>query len=166
MREQVRQARDAARADAGDPGRPPGEQDLGSDATRRVHEQTRRLREEAASARFSAGQQDSDLPPGGSAWAAWTDWPGRRGWDDRSRTRTRPGWSESLDFGTFRDLERLAVQFTSDLRKLAMQSSAVGENVITDLRAILEEALERIKAEIFRSGHEDPGGTGDLPRHD
>jgi DNA-binding PadR family transcriptional regulator len=155
--------------------------DEARETARRVHEQTRSLREEAASARFSAAEQDSDpapggsapggsapggSAPGGSAWAAWTDWPGRRGWDDRSRTRSRPGWSESLDFGTFRDLERLAVQFTSDLRKLAMQSSAVGENVITDLRAILEEALDRIKAEIFRSGHEDPGGTGDLPRHD
>jgi hypothetical protein len=105
-------------------------------------------------------------PPGGSAWSAWTDWPGRRGWDDRSRLRSRAGWSESLDFGTFRDLERLAVQFTSDLRKLAMQSSAVGENVITDLRAILEEALERIKAEIFGSGHDDPGGAGDVPSQD
>jgi DNA-binding PadR family transcriptional regulator len=173
VREQVRQARDAAREqsreareDAGEPGRPPGEQDLGSDAARRVHEQARRLREETAGARFSAGEQDSDMPPGGSAWSAWTDWPGRRGWDDRSRLRSRPGWSESLDFGTFRDLERLAVQFTSDLRKLAMQSSAVGENVITDLRAILEEALERIKAEIFGSGHDDPGGAGDVPSQD
>jgi DNA-binding PadR family transcriptional regulator len=169
VREQVRQARDSvreAREDAGEPGRPSGEQDLGSDAARRVHEQARRLREETAGARFSAGEQDSDMPPGGSAWSAWTDWPGRRGWDDRSRMRSRPGWSESLDFGTFRDLERLAVQFTSDLRKLAMQSSAVGENVITDLRVILEEALERIKAEIFGSGHDDPGGAGDLPSQD
>jgi hypothetical protein len=33
-----------------------------------------------------------------------------------------------------------------------MQSSAVGENVITDLRTILEDALERIKSEIFGSG--------------
>jgi DNA-binding PadR family transcriptional regulator len=164
VREQVRQARDAdrktreTRGDAGGSERPPGGADLGSDAAQRVHEQTRRLREETAGARFAAGEQDSDTPPGGSAWAAWTDWPGRPGWDDRSRMRNRPGWSESLDFGTFRDLERLAVQFTSDLRKLAMQSSAVGENVITDLRAILEEALDRIKAEIFRSGHDDPGG--------
>ena len=173
VREQVRQGRDSvreasreAREDAREPGRPSGEQDLGSDAARRVHEQARRLREETAGARFSAGEQDSDMPPGGSAWSAWTDWPGRRGWDDRSRMRSRPGWSESLDFGTFRDLERLAVQFTSDLRKLAMQSSAVGENVITDLRVILEEALERIKAEIFGSGHDDPGGAGDLPSQD
>jgi hypothetical protein len=49
-------------------------------------------------------------------------------------------------------LERLAVQFTADLRKLAMQSTSTGENVITDLRAILEEALERIKSEIFGAG--------------
>ena len=53
--------------------------------------------------------------------------------------------------GRLKDLERVAVQFTSDLRKLAMQSSEVGENVITDLRTILEDALERIKTEIFGS---------------
>jgi DNA-binding PadR family transcriptional regulator len=173
VREQVRQARDAAREqsrrareDFGEPGRPSGEQDLGSDTARRVHEQARRLREETAGARFSDGEQGGDVPPGGSAWSAWTDWPGRRGWEDWSRTRSRAGWSESLDFGTFRDLERLAVQFTSDLRKLAMQSSVVGENVITDLRVILEEALERIKAEIFRSGREESGTPGDTPRQD
>jgi hypothetical protein len=127
-----------------------------------VHEQARRLREEATSARFSAGEQDWDTP-GGSAWGAWADWPGRQDW---SRMRGRPGWSESLDFGTFRDLERLAVQFTSDLRKLAMQSSAAGENVITDLRTILEEALERIKTEIFGSGHEEPGTAEEHPKQD
>jgi len=63
-----------------------------------------------------------------------------------------PGWTGPLDFGTLRDLERLAVQFTSDLRKLAVQSSAAGENVISDLRTILEDALERIKSEIFGAG--------------
>jgi hypothetical protein len=68
--------------------------------------------------------------------------------------RGRHGWPGSLDFGTLRDLERVAVQFTSDLRRLAMQSSAAGENVISDLRTILEDALERIKSEIFGSGQE------------
>jgi DNA-binding PadR family transcriptional regulator len=176
VREQARQARDAAREqsrqareDAREPAQPSGEQDLGSDTARRVHEQMRRLREETAGARFSAGEPDWDMPPGDSApgsWSAWTDWPGRRGWEEWSRVRSRAGWSESLDFGTFRDLERLAVQFTSDLRKVAMQSSAVGENVITDLRVILEEALERIKAEIFGSGREDPGPSGGAPGQD
>jgi DNA-binding PadR family transcriptional regulator len=122
------------------------------DAARRVREHARWLREEAqrvreeAGTRFQAGeQQDWD-------WAgrpSWTEWPGRRGWEDWTRTRGRRGWTGGLDFGTLKDLERVAVQFTSDLRKLAMQSTAVGENVISDLRTILEEALDRIKTEIF-----------------
>ena len=149
----------------------------GPEAARRVHEQARRLREEAlrardeavgagrlgepAGARFHAGEQDWDTA-GGAGWTqgpGWTDWPGRRGWEDWARTRSRshgPGWTGPLDFGTLRDLERLAVQFTSDLRKLATQSSAVGENVISDLRTILEDALERIKSEIFGAGREPP----------
>ena len=152
----------------------------GPEAARRVHEQARRLREEAqrardealgaagrlgepAGARFHSGEQDWDTP-GGTGWSqgpGWTDWPGRLGWEDWARTRTRshgPGWTGPLDFSTLRDLERLAVQFTSDLRKLATQSSAVGENVISDLRTILEDALERIKSEIFGAGHEPPAG--------
>jgi len=161
----------------------------GPEAARRVHEQARRLREEAqrardealgaagrlgepAGARFHSGEQDWDTP-GGTGWSqgpGWTDWPGRRGWEDWARTRTRshgPGWTGPLDFSTLRDLERLAVQFTSDLRKLATQSSAVGENVISDLRTILEDALERIKSEIFGAGHEPPaGGTEEETRQD
>ena len=180
-REQVRQAREDVWEQAGRS----GGAGPGSDATRRVHEQAQRLREEAqrareeamgaagpggrmheeaAGARFGPGEQDWDTPPGGPGWAAWTDWPGRRGWEDWSRMRGRPGRSGPLDFGTFRDLERLAVQFTSDLRKLALQSSSSGENVISDLRSILEEALERIKSEIFGPGH--TPGPDDEPAHD
>jgi DNA-binding PadR family transcriptional regulator len=155
----------------------------GPEAARRVHEQARQLREEAqrardealgaagrlgepAGARFHSGEQDWDQP-GGPGWnpgPGWTDWPGRRGWEDWARMRGRHGWTGSLDFGTLRDLERLAVQFTSDLRKLATQSTTGGENVISDLRTILEDALERIKSEIFGSGHEAPGRPGDDPK--
>ena len=135
------------------------------DTARRVREHARRLREEAqrihqeAGARFTAGEQDWDVPPGWTGRSSWTEWPGRRGWEDWARMRSRshgPGWTGPLDFGTLRDLERLAVQFTSDLRKLATQSSAAGENVISDLRTILEDALERIKSEIFGAVHEPP----------
>ena len=173
-REQARQARQDARAQHGPEAAqrgPEGAQRGPEAARRRVHEQARRLREEAqrardealgaagrlgepAGARFHSGEQDWDTP-GGTGWSqgpGWTDWPGRRGWEDWARTRSRnhgPGWTGPLDFSTLRDLERLAVQFTSDLRKLATQSSAVGENVISDLRTILEDALERIKSEIF-----------------
>jgi DNA-binding PadR family transcriptional regulator len=172
---------------AGGPGSPGQSraETLGQDAARRVRESARRLREEAqrirdesvgaprpagrsgsrdgmhekAGAQFQPGEQDWDTP-GWTGWTGrpgWTDWPGRRGWEDWARMRGRRGWTGSLDFGTFKDLERVAVQFTSDLRKLAMQSTVAGENVISDLRAILEEALERIKTEIFGSDPEAPG---------
>jgi DNA-binding PadR family transcriptional regulator len=156
----------------------------GPEAARRVHEQARRLRDEArrardeamgggrlgdpVGARFHSGEHDWE--PGGAGWGegpGWTDWPGRRGWEDWARMRGRHGWPGSLDFGTLRDLERVAVQFTSDVRRLAMQSSVAGENVISDLRTILEDALERIKSEIFGSGQgaaegrgPDPAGSG------
>jgi len=74
--------------------------------------------------------------------------------------RGRPGGPGGLDFGTLRDLARVAIQFTSDLRRVAMQSSAAGENVITDLRTILEDALDRIKSEVFGPGHEEAEGKG------
>ena len=159
-----------------------GAEGPGPEAARRVHEQARRLREEARRARdeaigagrlgdpvgagFRSGDHDWD-PPSGSGWGqgpGWTDWPGRRGWEDWARMRGRPGWAGGLDFGTLRDLERVAVQFTSDLRRVAMQSSAAGENVITDLRTILEDALDRIKSEIFGPGsgpgYEEAEGKG------
>jgi DNA-binding PadR family transcriptional regulator len=187
-REQARQARegrDRARdpgesrgvgAASDEGGAASGGEGPGPDAARRVHEQARRLREEARRARdeavgagrlgdpvgagFRADDHDWDAP-GGSGWGqgpGWTDWPGRRGWEDWARMRGRPGWPGGLDFGTLRDLERVAVQFTSDLRRVAMQSSAAGENVITDLRTILEDALDRIKSEIFGPGHEEAEG--------
>ena len=144
-----------------------GAEGPGPEAARRVHEQARRLREEARRARDEAmGAGRLGDPVGasfrsGDDWdplrrvrvgpgtAGWTDWPGRRGWEDWARMRGRHGWPGGLDFGTLRDLERLAVQFTTDLRRVAMQSSTAGENVISDLRTILEDALERIKSEIF-----------------
>jgi DNA-binding PadR family transcriptional regulator len=176
-KEQARQVRDDARDTAGagrvredpweqatDEGEGEGDQPasagrsrtetLGQDTARRVREHARRLREEAqrvregAGARFQAEDQDWDAP-GWAGRASWTEWPGRRGWEEWTRMRGRRGWPGALDLGTLKDLERVAVQFTADLRKLAMQSGVVGENVITDLRAILEEALERIKTEIF-----------------
>ena len=164
------------------PGGEPHGEGPGPEAARRVHEQARRLRDEArrardeamadagpAGSRFQAEDQDWDQPVGagwglgssGPMGPGWTDWPGRRGWEDWTRMRGR-GWTGALDFGTLRDLERLAVQFTSDLRRLAMQSSFVGENVISDLRTILEDALERIKSEIFGS-EQPPRESGDEP---
>jgi DNA-binding PadR family transcriptional regulator len=161
--EQATDEGEADQPEAAGRGRP---ETAGQDTARRVREHARRLREEAqrihqeAGARFTAGEQDWDVPPGWTGRSSWTEWPGRRGWEDWTRTRGRRGWTGALDFGTLKDLERVAVQFTGDLRKLAMQSSVVGENVISDLRTILEEALERIKTEIFGPEPGEPGGPG------
>ena len=145
-----------------------------------MHEQARQLREEAqrardealgaagrlgepAGARFHSGEQDWDQP-GGPGWGpgpGWTDWPGRRGWEDWARMRGRHGWTGSLDFGTLRDLERLAVQFTSDLRKLATQSTTAGENVISDLR---DDPGRRAGAHQVRDLRFRPRGTGTARR--
>jgi DNA-binding PadR family transcriptional regulator len=161
VRDEARQARDETREhlrQAREQGQSGGT-GAGSEATRRVHEQAQRLREEAASARFTSDEQDWDASGDNLGWAGWTEWPGRRGREDSARARGRHGWNGPLDFGTFRDLERLAVQFSGELRRLAMQSSSTGENVITDLRSILEEALDRIKSEIFGPGHSPDGGA-------
>ncbi len=177
-KEQARQVREDPWEQATDeavrpsPAEPAGAgraEEAGQDAARRVREHARWLREEAqrvreeAGARFTSGEPDWDAAPGGAGRPSWTEWPGRRGWEDWTRTRGRRGWTGALDFGTLKDLERVAVQFTADLRKLAMQSSAVGENVITDLRTILEEALERIKTEIFGSDQDPAGEPGEAP---
>jgi DNA-binding PadR family transcriptional regulator len=160
IREQARQAKEDARGQA----RRLRDQlrDQVRQASEGVREQARQAREQAeqareehrghwgpgdwireeASAGFHAGEHEWDTPPG---------WGGRRAWEDWDKMRGRHGWTGPRDFGTLRDLERVAVQFTADLRRLAMQSSVVGENVISDLRTILEEALERIKSEIFGS---------------
>jgi DNA-binding PadR family transcriptional regulator len=162
-KEQAKQDPWGQATDAEEGGRP---ETAGQDTARRVREHARRLREEAqrvregAGARFQAEDQDWDTPPGWTGRSSWTEWPGRHGWEEWTRTRGRRGWPGALDFGTLKDLERVAVQFTADLRKLAMQSSAAGENVITDLRTILEEALERIKTEIFGSEQGPAGPAG------
>jgi DNA-binding PadR family transcriptional regulator len=163
-RTRVRQARDELREQA----RRARDELLGSDAARRVHEHAQRLREEAQRARDEsatagapAGMRFTGEPGADQGWPGWSGWPGRRGWEEWTRLRGRGGWT-GPDMGTIRDLERLAVQFSAELRKLAMTSSAVvGENVIGDLRVILEDAMDRIKNEIFRSGREEPPAEKD-----
>jgi hypothetical protein len=49
----------------------------------------------------------------------------------------------------FRDLERLAKEFATDMRKVAWDSGALGGDVIVTLRDILEDTLDRIRTEVF-----------------
>src|SRR5207237_8907241 len=54
------------------------------------------------------------------------------------------------DPARFRDLERIALQFAADLRRLAAHASTIGEDAFGDLRTILDEALTRIRTEVFQ----------------
>ncbi len=82
-------------------------------------------------------------------WQSWADWPGRRGWPHGG-----PPWA---DPGALPDLEQLARHFTRELRDAAAHAQAVSEEAATDLRVILDDALARIKAEVFGSKTSRPG---------
>ncbi len=102
---------------------------------------TRLSAEHAGAGRDEAGQAHGARP----GWRAWP--PGGSGWADP---------------GTYRDLEQLARRFTRELRAAAAQAQAVSEDAVGDLRTILDDALDRIKAEVF--GTADASGPDDAPR--
>ena len=85
---------------------------------------------------------------------------GWRGWPPEGS-----GWS---DPATYRDLEQLARRFSSELRAAAAQAQAVSEDAVDDLRTILDDALDRIKAEVFGAqGASRPGAPRpDAPHPD
>jgi DNA-binding PadR family transcriptional regulator len=105
-------------------------------------------RDQAGSDRDEAGQARGPRP----GWRAWP--PGGSGWADP---------------GSYRDLEQLARRFTRELRAAAAQAQAVSEDAVGDLRTILDDAMDRIKAEVFgtadAAGADDAPGTAEHGRH-
>jgi DNA-binding PadR family transcriptional regulator len=111
----------------------------------------------------------------GGEWGDWARWAGRQGWASWA------GWPGGgppgcADPRTYRDFEKLARHFTRQLRMAAWQAQAVSEDAVAGLRLILDDAIERIRSEVFgahaahsdTSGH-DPGedrapGRGGTPR--
>jgi len=104
-------------------------------------------REQAGARRDQAGQAGQAGQAHGPR-AGWWGWP--------------PGGSGWADPGSYRDLEQLARRFSRELRAAAAQAQAVSEDAVGDLRTILDDALERIKAEVF--GAADAPGPDDAPR--
>lgn len=137
LRDQARQARDAAWSQAR------SAQERARQARDRAREEARqtrdrhaqRIREEAAHLRDEA--------------ASWLglDWQHCGDWESRKHS-TGP-----RDMAAFRDLENLARDFASDMRKAAWESESLGGDVLTSLRGLLEETLERIKTEVFTPPH-------------
>ena len=154
VRESARRARDEARRGAD------GSADT-DDAARQAadaqHEEARRARQQREDARQAAREGQQRARGARKEWADWasTQWPGWTGWRDRGQGgRGWPG-TPGLDVGMFRDLERLAVDFGRELRKAAWNTESIGENALGDLRSILEEALARVKNEVFRGAPPD-----------
>jgi DNA-binding PadR family transcriptional regulator len=156
VRETARRARDEARRGAD------GSADT-DDAARQAadsqHEEARRARQQREDARQAAREGQQRARGARKEWADWasSQWPGWTGWRERPRGQGGRGWpgTPGLDVGMFRDLERLAVDFGRELRKAAWNTESIGENALGDLRSILEEALARVKNEVFRGAPPD-----------
>jgi DNA-binding PadR family transcriptional regulator len=160
VRESARRARDEARQA---PGGPADARDEARQAADAQHEQARQARQQREDAMQAAREGWERSRSARREWADWasSQWPGWTGWRERpwgqGGGRGWPGapGARGLDVGMFRDLERLAVDFGRELSKAAWNTESIGENALGDLRSILEDALARIKDEVFRGAPPD-----------
>jgi DNA-binding PadR family transcriptional regulator len=154
-----------------------------SDEARRIREEARRSREQMR-ARFRAqGRSHGDWAAWASRagwserspWSSWADWTGFRDESDRDEPgraegtgSRRPGWARDFGPGAgerprrgganpFSDLERMAMQFATELRAAARQTGNLGERSLSDLRDILTDTLARVRTEVFTDSG--PGGN-------
>lgn len=92
--------------------------------------------------------------------------------------RSGSGGSRSRRSGPnpFSDLERMAMQFATELRSAARQAGDIGERSLSDLRDILTDTLAKVRVEVFsdtgpgstesgstESGSTESGSTGTGP---
>jgi DNA-binding PadR family transcriptional regulator len=140
--------------------------DSDPDDAARLREEARRAREQmrdAFRAQRGRGGRDWDWHASGAAWQEGRGWPGARGGaGPRPGGGPRPraggaGW----DSGLLRDLERMAVEFAGELRAAGERAGGMGENAAASLRGILEDALTRIRDEVFRGPPDRPGDAAD-----
>jgi DNA-binding PadR family transcriptional regulator len=168
VRESARRARDEARQPHGGPA---DARDEARQAAGTQHEQARQARQQKGDARQAARERQERTRSARREWADWasSQWPGWTGWRERPWGQGGRGWPGSpgapgLDVGMLRDLERLAVDFGRELAKAAWNTESIGENALGDLRSILEDALTRIKDEVFRGAA--PDDDKDDPERD
>ena len=135
------------------------------------HEEAGRGQDRRGRAEERAGsQRDHRSGPGaGWDWGDWGGWAGRGGWGSWGwhGERGEHGPRGCPDPHAYRDLEKLARQFTGDLRRAAWQAQAVGEDAVRELRGILDETIDRIKSEVFGGkGESRRPGAGDAAGRD
>ncbi|MGE5136748.1 MAG: helix-turn-helix transcriptional regulator [Gemmatimonadota bacterium] len=172
VRDQVRQATQAARDQARQAAQTARDEarhsaQAGREQAKEQREQAREQRQQARAQRGErAGAGPGEEAGGqdwGHGWGDWSDWSDWQGWADwpGRRGRPGPGWG---DPHAYRDMERLARQFTREFRRAAEQAQTVGEEAVSSMRDILEDALQRIRTEVFGSGPAAPRpGEQDTP---
>jgi DNA-binding PadR family transcriptional regulator len=123
----------------------------GTDDAQRIRDEARRTREEMR-AKFRARNRGDWAGRDWASHAPWAEWTGQ------SPLRGARGTSPA----GFGDLERLAIQFATELRSAARQAGDVGERSLNDLRDILADAMARIRDEVFAPGGKraEPGNEG------
>jgi DNA-binding PadR family transcriptional regulator len=146
--EQAAQAGEAAQAQDTPPA---GQEDLPRDREQ-ARPGPRREREDEPRDRERA-RQDWHQERHGHGEREWGEWAGWTGWGGWPGAAGQHGWA---DPAAYRDLERLAKQFSRELRSAAWHAQAVSEEALRDLRGILDETIDRIKAEVFK-GKTPPG---------
>jgi DNA-binding PadR family transcriptional regulator len=101
-----------------------------------------------------ASATDTGSGDAGSATASSGAEPGRPGGGGQ-----RP-WRGGAS--PFSDLERIAIQFATELRAAAKQTGNLGERSLNDLRDILTDTLAKVRAEVFADAGP-AGEAGDSP---
>jgi DNA-binding PadR family transcriptional regulator len=159
-RDEARRQRDAAYR----------QRDAAHDEARHQRDDARHQRDEARRERDAAAQgrdgteRDRQHEHEGTERDRWHEHAGRHwGYKEWGDWASWAGPQDCPDPRAYRDLERLAKQFSRDLRHAAWQAQAVSEDAVRDLRGILDETIDRIKAEVFgaKAASPQPGGPDD-----
>jgi DNA-binding PadR family transcriptional regulator len=116
-------------------------------AKARAREDAARAKEGAWRDRERAWQDWHEEGHGRHGEREWGEWAGWTGWGGWPGAAAHHGWA---DPDAYRDLERLAKQFSRELRSAAWHAQAVSEDALRDLRGILDETIDRIKDEVFK----------------
>ncbi len=160
-----------------------------SDEAQRITDEARRAREQMRAGFRAQARNRGDWAAwqerhGRHDWTgwSWSDWasgasessdagkPGSRNQGSGSgRDETRRPGAAGERFGRggpnpFSDLERIAIQFATELRAAARHTGTIGERSLNDLRDILTDTLAKVRTEIFADTG--PGGRAAEGAHD
>ena len=159
---------------------------FGAEEARRIREEARRTREEMRAkfrarnrgADWAGWQERASRGDWGGWSAPWSAWTEAGQCDDagsgdpeESGAQASGPKADAPD-GTgqskgdqhagrgqgnrFTDLERMAIQFATELRTAAKQAGNVGERSLNDLRDILTDTLAKVRVEVFADGDTKP----------